>query len=289
MTNGENIIYHYIQKTLLNDESNNEFSKELIERLIIDLSIWMPADVYRQIPILAPFVIRDSSCRKKAPGSPKDEWGSSNERGLLRDDNSLIKGIIKPFFVDGRRVADYDNKKLANGFVACHIWRKLKNQKKLASTFEKTNSFIPNLVWLPKQISKLTDIEGSYAQNLLKTISYKIYFENTNMSEFSREIWGELDNPGILTKNNIDVSQLNYFKVPSKWTDRKIITVLREMEAIKSVVNTGILPVRRVKCSSYLPSLLSKTTENERNNLISWLDKNIVEIDNSVRIEEAIL
>jgi hypothetical protein len=190
MTNGENIIYHYIQKTLLNDESNNEFAKELIERLIIDLSIWIPADVYRQIPILAPFVIRDNSCRKKAPGSPKDEWGSSNERGLLRDDNSLIKGIIKPFFVDGRRVADYNNKKLANGFVASHIWRELKiNDDKLASTFEKTNSFIPNLVWLPKQISKLTDREGSYAQNLLKTMSYKIYFDNANTSDFSREIW----------------------------------------------------------------------------------------------------
>lgn len=38
MTKGENIIYHYIQKTLLSEESPDHFTQELIKRLIIDLS-----------------------------------------------------------------------------------------------------------------------------------------------------------------------------------------------------------------------------------------------------------
>lgn len=284
MTNGENIIYHYIQKTLLADNDSDDFTKELIERLIIDLSIWFPVDVYRQIPILLPFVIRDSSCRRKQPSSSKDEWGNANEYGYLRDDNSLIKGIIKSFFVDGRRVKDYDNKKLANGFVASHIWRNLQiNQNKLASTFEKTNSFIPNLVWLPKQISKLTDREGSYAQNLLKTISYKIYFDTNNLSDFKKEIWAELENPETKTKHKIDTSKLNYFKIPDSWIDKKRKGLFKEMTTIKSVINSGTLGNEKVKCSSYLPTLLTKTTNIEKQNLIAWLDKNIAEIENNGR------
>lgn len=284
MTNGENIIYHYIQKTLLADNDSDEFSKELIERLIIDLSIWFPIDVYKQIPILLPFVIRDSSCRRKQPNSTKDEWGSANEFGFLRDDNSLIKGIIKSFFVDGRRVKNYDNKKLANGFVASHIWRNLQiNQDKLASTFEKTNSFIPNLVWLPKQISKLTDREGSYAQNLLKTISYKIYFNTTEPSSFKKEIWAELNNPETTTKHDIDISKLNYFIIPDAWINKKKKGLLNELETIKSVIIEGSFANKKVKCSSYLPTLLSKTTVNERQNLITWINKNIDEIESRNR------
>ena len=176
MVNGENIIYHYIQKTLLTDSENDDFNKELVERLIIDLSIWIPKGVYQQIPILLPFVIRDASCRKKRPETGKHEWGFANSEGYLRDDNSLIKGIIKPLLVDGRKVKEYNNKKLGKGFVASHIWRELQNDEtSLASTLPMTNSFIPNLVWLPKQISKLTDREGSYAPKILKTLSYKIY------------------------------------------------------------------------------------------------------------------
>lgn len=284
MTNGENIIYHYIQKTLLADNDSDDFTKELIERLIIDLSIWFPADAYRQIPILLPFVIRDSSCRRKQPNSTKDEWGNANEFGFLRDDNSLIKGIIKSFLVEGRRVKDYDNKKLANGFVASHIWRNLQiNQDKLASTFEKTNSFIPNLVWLPKQISKLTDREGSYAQNLLKTISYKIYFNNNSLSDFKKEIWAELENPNTQTKHSIDVSKLNYFKIPDTWVDKKRKGLIEEITTIKSVINSETVGSKKVKCSSYLPTLLSKTSSNGRQNLITWLDKNLNEIENNGR------
>lgn len=284
MTNGENIIYHYIQKTLLADNDSDEFTKELIERLIIDLSIWFPPEVYKQIPILLPFVIRDSSCRRKQPNSTKDEWGNANEFGFLRDDNSLIKGIIKSFFVEGRRVKDYDNKKLANGFVASHIWRELQiNQNKLASTFEKTNSFIPNLVWLPKQISKLTDREGSYAQNLLKTISYKIYFDTNDASDFKKEIWAELNNPDTPTKHNIDISRLNYFKIPDAWIDKKKKGLLTEMETIKSIIVAGAITNEKVKCSTYLPTLLSKTTNSERQNLTTWLNKNINEIENNGR------
>lgn len=268
MTNGENIIYHYIQKTLIAEGENDDFTMELIERLIVDLSIWIPKEVYLQLPILLPFVVRDASCRKKNAETGKHEWGFANSEGFLRDDNSLIKGIIKPLFVDGRRVKEYKNKKLANGFVASHIWRELQNgETKLASTLPKTNSFIPNLVWLPKQISKLTDREGSYAQEILKTLSYMIYYdENSNI-----DVWSYFDNPNLEFKSAVNISELNYFKCPQKWIDKKKKDLNSELERILNTLELGTLEDKKVKCSSYLPTLIERIDPDKKNDFINWL------------------
>lgn len=277
MTNGENIIYHYIQKTLLPDESL-DFRQELIERLIIDLSIWFPPEVYRQIPILLPFVIRDSSCRKKNDKG-NDKWGFANEKGLLRDDNSLIKGIIKSFLVNGNKVKEYNNQKLTNGFVACHIWRILNNKDCLASTYEKTNSFVPNLVWLPNQVSKLTDREDYTAQNLLKTISYKIYYEDE--SGMNRDIWDELKNPQLEIKTSFNINELNYFRVPQKWIDKKKNGLIAEIDRIKRVLLSGEISEEKVKCSAYLPTLKENITAQNKQKLIDWLDENLEVLNNN--------
>lgn len=274
MVNGENIIYHYIQKTLLADTENNDFNKELIERLIIDLSIWIPKEVYQQIPVLLPYVIRDASCRKKQPDTGKHEWGFANTKGFLRDDNSLIKGIIKPLFVEGRKVKEYDNKKLANGFVASHIWRELQNgETRLASTLPITNSFIPNLVWLPKQISKLTDREGSYAQKILKTLSYKIYFDGNFQSELYMDIWSYLDNPDLEINSLVDPSNLNYFRTPQKWIDKKKNDLIDEINRIIKTLDENKPAEKKVKCSSYLPTLLERIKNENKQDFIDWLNK----------------
>ena len=280
MTNGENIIYHYIQKTLLLEEKPDHFTQELLERLIIDLSIWFPSEVYRQIPILLPYVIRDSSCRKKNDETGKDEWGHANEKGFLRDDNSLIKGIIKSFFVDGNRVKEYNNNKLANGFVASHIWRNLNYQTCLASTYEKTNSFIPNLVWLPKQISKLTDREGSFAQDLLKNISYNIYCKSGD-SKFKNNIWRKLNNPQLETITSYSISDLNYFRVPEKWIDKRKTELIVEFDKINDVLLTGDVSEKKVKCSSYLPSLKKNIATQNKQKLINWLEENVEELNSN--------
>ncbi|MCT4697609.1 hypothetical protein [Tenacibaculum haliotis] len=279
MNNGENIIYHYIQKTLLSNTENDDFNKELIERLILDLSIWIPKEIYQQLPILLPFVVRDSSSRRKQPDTGKDEWGFSNNEGYLRDDNSLIKGIIKPLFVDGRKVKEYNGKKLGKGFVASHIWRELQNgEKRLASTVPITNSFIPNLVWLPKQISKLTDREGSYAQKILKTISYKIYFNESPQSDLKNNVWNYLDNPNINFKSKVDINKLNYFKTPQKWVDKRKRDLSSEIRRILITLENKKPEEKRVKCSSYLPTLIERIDENKKTDFINWLEVYLKEI-----------
>ena len=182
--------------------------------------------------------------------------------------------------MSGNRVKEYENNKLANGFVASHIWRKLNGKDCFASTYEKTNSFVPNLVWLPKQISKLTDRENSFAQNLLKTISYKIYHEN-NISEFKQDVWDELNNPQLKIKTSFSAADLNYFQVSQEWIEKKKRGLITEMNKINKVLLDGEIVDEKVKCSSYLPTLKQNILEANRQQFINWLDKNIEELNNN--------
>jgi len=150
----------------------------LFERLLIDLSIWIPPSFCKKLPIILPYVVRDPSCRVKRE-TGEDEWGSANEHGFLRDDNTLIKGLVRSFDIRSPTVRSYDGFRLGRGFVASHIWRnvRIKGTHMISSRHHKLNSFVPNLAWLPIQISKLTDREGSLPQRLLQAISHKIYRE----------------------------------------------------------------------------------------------------------------
>ena len=268
--NGENILYHYIQKNILDTGELSEFQKQLIEHFIIDLSIWIPENLFRVNPVLLPFVVRDSSCRTKNPATKKHEWGMANEKGFLRDDNSLIKGIFKTCPIISPEIKQYDNHHLGNGFVACHIWREINNTSSLASTLPITNSFIPNLVWLPKQISKLTDREKSYAQCLLQSISYQLY-HSVNEDEYTQEIWSYLPNPQI--ESRVDFSKLNFFNVTDTWIEKRIKKLDHELQDILNTINDNPITLKKVKCSTYLPTLKKQLSASEKDTFIAWISR----------------
>lgn len=158
---GENILYHYLQKDLL--AKDVWLFQMLAARLVVSLGIWLHPEYYRQIPILLPFARRDASCRKNCNKERIEQWGSPDRNGLFRDDNSLVKDIPKSLRIESTATGIYVNKRIGTGFVACHVWR-TPNTGILASQNPATYSFVPNLVWLPKQVAKLTDREGSFAQ-----------------------------------------------------------------------------------------------------------------------------
>lgn len=47
----------------------------------------------------------------------------------------------------------------------------------------KVNSFVPNLVWLPKPLAVLTDVEGSFAQQYVQ-FYHIIYIKSTCKESF---------------------------------------------------------------------------------------------------------
>lgn len=270
---GENILYHYIQKVLIEEPTNHDLSPEVkwfIEKALLNLSIWFDPKIYKEIPILLPYVIRDRTCRNK--DHSLDKWCQANDKGLARDDNSLIKTIPRTLTIKSP-FSIYNGAKMGNGFVACHIWRELKNISCLASQYEGTNSFVPNLVWLPTQLSKLTDREGSYAQNFLQWVSIQIYKGSNTNDPNVDNIWEELIQPQIkpITINEIDPKSLNFFESNEEWLNRRKKGLRRELTDILAILH-GQKPGKKIKSEKYNTSLIDLVSRNaDLAQLESWL------------------
>ena len=193
--NGDDILYRFMSELI---ESNDEVAEEVVAALVRSTSIWFPTSLYSQIPVLLPWVVRDPSCRPKVQNGQKtaEEWSSPNEGGYLRDDNSLVKAIQRSLVISGgsKHLAD---QKLGRGWVACHIWRQIKHPE-LATRHPRTNSFIPNLVWLPRQLAKLSDRENGPVQVALQRASWGIYRQTKvrdELDSLTEEIWSLIPEP----------------------------------------------------------------------------------------------
>jgi hypothetical protein len=218
---GNHILYHYLQKELF--ETDIWLFQMLSSRLVANLGIWFHPDYYQKIPILLPFVVRDPSCRRRK----KDDieaWGSPNEMGYLRDDNSLVKGLPKSLNITSGNHFFYSGKRIGKGFVASHVWRQFKESPTgigLSSHNPILNTFIPNLVWLPTQVSKLTDREGTFTQIYLQALSAKIY-RNLDVPDCLKSIvsraWQMLNIPaGIPEQGLPDITELSFFEPSEKF------------------------------------------------------------------------
>ena len=169
---GDDLLYRFFDQVL---KEENEAFAEVPQLLLTTMGIWWPPELYERWPLLLPWVVRDPSCRgNRAKGIP-DAWSSPDASGYLRDDNSLIKSLPKSLSVRAPVGARMRGARMGNDFVACHVWRVVPGSALLASRLPQLNSFVPNLVWLPRQIAKLTDREGSLVQRTLQAMSVALY------------------------------------------------------------------------------------------------------------------
>lgn len=242
---GDNALYHYFSTDLVAKESPENHA--LIMRMITDLSIWFPQKVYQKMPVLLPFVVRDPTCRK-AVNKRQEEWGSCNDQGYFRDDNTLIKAIPRKFLIKSKRKA-YSGKRMGKGFIASHVWRKTRGGT-LASRDPLLNSFVPNLVWLPRQISKLTDREGSFAQRFLQKLSLSMFRDVVvpgSLAEYTDRVWEMLPVPsGVDTP---EASSGNSFDVNEKDVSRLVEKIAEQSSVLRSHQ-----PNKKIYCSRYLAS-----------------------------------
>ena len=175
-------------------------------------------------------------------------------------------------------------KTLGNGFIASHIWINLKNKpKKHACQWERTNSFIPNLVWLPKQLSKLTDRNGSYAQKFIQHVSGLLYRECSPSLPNLDSIWDELEDPGITPVCKFKLSDLNYFEDNPKWLTNRRNQLTKEIGSIRDVLE-GKPTTSKIKCNAYsstLPTAVSKMSSADKKALTDWLKDNLTAISSS--------
>jgi hypothetical protein len=247
---GNDLLYHFFQKTLVEEDADQFHA--LTARLVVSLGVWLPPEAYRRYPLLVPYAVRDPKCRgDKRRGLP-DEWGAPDSTGLFRDDNSLIKGIPRSLTVVNPANRLVHGRKLGTSFVAAHVWRKLVDGS-AAPHNALTYSFLPNLVWLPSQLAKLSDREGSFVQTLLQAISRRIYRDvelNSGVSEFAEAAWSLLPERNASGLVLPDVSRLNFFAFDELWLQRRVRTLALVASALAGVAD-GIVHPEKVVSSRY--------------------------------------
>ena len=275
---GDDILYHFFQKQLM--VNNPGFAKSFIVQAINALGIWIHPNFYQKLPVILPFVVRDPSCRKnKITG--EDEWASPNEEGFLRDDNSLVKGIIKSIPLISNN-SFYRGRTLGNGFVASHIWRRIKpgcNNIDLASRDPWLNTFVPNLVWLPKQISKMTDREGNFAQQYVQALSrhiYQRYSFSSPLQERIQHLWSLLPKADNIKDEDLpDISDLNFFEPREEIVTTRIKRIEQVIGAIKQILANEPLEKKIIarRYSDGLSHVDHKNLYSLANNLQTYLDE----------------
>jgi len=229
---GNHVLYHFLQKGLLQEDV--WLFQMLTARLVASLGIWFPLRTYSVMPLLTPYAVRDKTCRKDVKTGRPEAWGSPNSQGYFRDDNTLIKGIPSALPIESR-FSEYNGARMGKGFVASHVWRKLTDGGS-ASQHPLTNSFIPNLVWLPTQVAKLSDREGSFVQTYLQAISKKIYRPvpvSAHQQNVVSEAWDLLPDPSGIPPQGLPPTEvLNFFA----YSDDFMMSRFKSMQKVQVLI-----------------------------------------------------
>ena len=248
VVHGDDLLYRFFADGFRTDP---ELFERVSLRLLIAVSVWLPLDAYHAWPLLMPWVVRDPTCRgNKSKGVP-DQWSSPNVDGYLRDDNSLIKSVPRSLQIRGPKGTALQGARMGSEFVASHIWRVV-NGEQLASRNPMLNSFVPNLVWLPQQVSKLSDREGSPIQETLKAVSYAIYRHApvaAGLEAIAERSWAMLPLPQLhLPKLALD--EMNWFKTSEPWFRMRSDRLDVVLDALRAI-DDGLEPPARVVSTRY--------------------------------------
>ena len=208
VVHGDDLLYRFLLDLFADDDATYGHVPQL---MLVSMGVWLPLDAYAQLPVLLPWVVRDPTCRAGA-GRP-DQWGAPNPQGYFRDDNSLVKALPRSLAIRASRQPHLNGRRMATEFVAAHVWRTCTDAGALASRRPLLNSFVPNLVWLPGQVAKLTDREGGLVQRTLQSVSWQVYRSapvKPDLKPIVEEAWALLPEPAPLPVP-VDPELLNWF------------------------------------------------------------------------------
>lgn len=285
--NGHNFLYEYLQHGLR--ERKPELFHLIVRDMVTKLGIWLPFAIYQHLPILLPHVIRDASCRANKKLNREEQWGSSNAEGFLRDDNSLIKGLVGSLDISSPSFRPYRNRRRGGGFWAAHVWSQTSDGK-LATEDARTNSFLPNLVWLPANVAKLTDATQSYAQQVVQALSLKLYREvqlPCQLKPFVEESWDQLTtkDPEMI-EDLADPDELNYFRLSPTFLGTRLQKIEASLSWLRWVCDGRPTTKRPSIPDKVLPSRYAMSLEGldsaPMEKLMSYLDKYVAAVRTSM-------
>lgn len=265
VVHGDDLLYRFFQDVLTKEP---ELFAKVPQMMLEAMGIWLPLDVYYDWPVLVPWVVRDPKCRGNPTKGIPDEWSSPDRRGYLRDDNSLIKALPRSLSVQTPNAGILQGARMGSEFVASHVWREVLSRQTLASRVPLLNSFVPNLVWLPAQVAKLTDREGSVVQRTLQSMSFAIYHDAPvapHLEGLVSEAWAMLPEPQSI---NVSISNLNWFEP----TDQFFATRCQRLNTVVAALrlDAGQPLTTKVVTSRYTAGLPG-VTRLARRELLAYL------------------
>jgi hypothetical protein len=229
---------------------------------MLSLGVWFRPDDYARFPFLARYAVRDVSYRG-GPGR-EERWGTATSDGLFADDNSLIKGLPRRLSIAAPPARPYRNRSLGAGFVAAHVWGKPDDPL--------SYSFIPNLVWLPSEVAKLTDRQDSFVQRYVQAISRRLYRDHPlprGLRGLTNQAWRRLPAPegipeqGLPSREQLLV-QLNFFTTDERFYRARLESLRAVVQALSALNGRTRTYPDRVISSRYGPSLRSVAAEPRR-------------------------
>lgn len=218
---------------------------DLIERL----GIWWSPSAASVIPSMTPWCIRDRSARyDQGP----EMWGAPRADGYLRDDNSIIKKLPLPLFVDGPPESPFAGRKPWRGFTACHIWREL-DDGTIGGTDPWTYSFMANLVWLPTPLAPLTD-HHPRVKDLLQRTARRLHHRRAAepVEPWAHRVWSRLvpDSSVGLDGRSLALDRLAIFRADDRFVTRRLAYLDKFVAGVDEVLATGVLRTKLI-CSRY--------------------------------------
>lgn len=235
VVHGDDLLYRFFQDGLRNEPALFEAVPQM---LIASMGIWLPLEIYERWPVMLPWVVRDTTCRGNPRKGIPDEWSAPHlDTGYLRDDNSLIKALPRSLTVHGPPASHIHGARMGSEFVASHVWRVV-GHADLASRVPLLNSFVPNLIWLPGQVAKLTDREGDVVQQTLQAMSYFIYRGAPVARHLERirdEAWAMIPEPQVAIRP-FAFEDLNWFQASPAFFRtriRRLGSVIAALDAVE--------------------------------------------------------
>ncbi len=201
--------------------------KHLARQLLLRAGVWLPVELYQAWPVLLPWVVRDNSLKKGSSASK--QGGELNTAcpttGLRRSDNSPVGTIKNGLSVHwaGGLETTFGTKGLKGGkheWMQSHCWSGLAATGHSTATDPLTNSFVPNLVWLPHALGRMTDDEELVFAEELRAIAWARYRYIPVAPAFQalvNEAWSRLEPPGSEALQRHDLDRVNEFALPASF------------------------------------------------------------------------
>ncbi len=243
-----------------------------VRAAILRYGIWIDPQIYRYRPHLVPFSVRDAAARSRANSAGLEEWGSPNASGFFRDDNSLIKEWVKALPVKSPN-PHYNGRRAKSGFVACHVWRGTQGGAPLHS-YPLFNSFVPNLVWLPRALARRSDVIGSYSQHVLQHIAYQRYRELPVPGHLRERVlasWKMVPpGPSLRSLGKTILSEFSFDRVAMNRKHRQLEKLVQGVKELRRGC-----PPKKIQSSRYGPGL-AKLPGATLDELIEFLEPYIL-------------